>query len=87
MAYKRIVETVVETPGYLALARKLFNEKEMADIVSLLACVYWRLTRKWVTYWKEPGDFASCVLPDKVPGRAVAPALSTSSATRNIRYF
>ena len=32
-----IVETVVETPGYLALARKLFSEKEMADIVSLVA--------------------------------------------------
>ncbi len=28
---------MVETPAYLALARKLFSENEMADIVSLLA--------------------------------------------------
>lgn|SRR5262245_24160900 len=31
------METVVETPGYLSLARKLFSENEMADIVSLLS--------------------------------------------------
>jgi len=37
MAYNLMMETVVETPGYLALARKLFSENEMADIVSLLA--------------------------------------------------
>jgi hypothetical protein len=32
-----VVETVVETPGYLAAAGKLFTDEERADIVSLLA--------------------------------------------------
>jgi hypothetical protein len=31
------VETVVETPGYLSIARKLFSDEERDDIVSLLA--------------------------------------------------
>ncbi len=32
MEYKRIAQTVVETPAYLALANKLFREEERADI-------------------------------------------------------
>jgi hypothetical protein len=31
------VQTVVETPTYLAIANKLFNEEERADIVALVA--------------------------------------------------
>ena len=37
MGYKRIVQTVVETPTYLAIANKLFSEEERADIVALVA--------------------------------------------------
>ena len=37
MEYKRTVQTVVETPTYLAVANKLFSEEERADIVALLA--------------------------------------------------
>jgi hypothetical protein len=37
MEYKRVVQTVVETPTYLALANKLFSEEERADIVALVA--------------------------------------------------
>jgi hypothetical protein len=37
MEYKRIVQTVVETPTYLAIASKLFSEEECADIVALVA--------------------------------------------------
>jgi hypothetical protein len=37
MEYKRIVQTVVETPTYLAIANKLFSEEERADIVALVA--------------------------------------------------
>src|SRR5215471_13672803 len=37
MEYKKIVQTVVETPTYLAIANKLFSEEERADIVALLA--------------------------------------------------
>jgi hypothetical protein len=37
MEYKRVVQTVVETPTYLAIANKLFSEEERADIVSLVA--------------------------------------------------
>jgi hypothetical protein len=31
-----IVQTVVETPTYLAVANKLFSEEERADIVALV---------------------------------------------------
>lgn len=31
------MQTVVETPAYLAIAMKLFSEKERADIVGLVA--------------------------------------------------
>jgi hypothetical protein len=37
MEYKRVVQTVVETPTYLAVANKLFSEEERADIVALVA--------------------------------------------------
>ena len=40
MEYKGVVQTVVETPTYLAIANKLFSEEERADIVHSL-----RLTR------------------------------------------
>ena len=36
MEYKRVVQTVVETPTYLAIANKLFSEQERADIVNSL---------------------------------------------------
>lgn len=37
MAYNRVMQTVVETPSYLAIANKLFSEEDRADIVSLVA--------------------------------------------------
>src|SRR5271165_3767463 len=37
MEYNGIVQTVVETPTYLAIANKLFSEEERADIVALVA--------------------------------------------------
>jgi hypothetical protein len=37
MEYNGIVQTVVETPTYLAVAHKLFSEDERADIVALVA--------------------------------------------------
>ena len=37
MEHKRIVQTVVETPTYLAIANKLFSEEERADIVAPVA--------------------------------------------------
>jgi hypothetical protein len=37
MEYKQLMHTVVETPTYLAIAMKLFSEKERADIVGLVA--------------------------------------------------
>src|SRR5260370_32371914 len=37
MEYKRVVQTVVETPTYLAVANKLFSEEERVDIVALVA--------------------------------------------------
>src|SRR5271165_6565674 len=36
MEYNGIVQTVVETPTYLAIANKLFSEEERADIVALV---------------------------------------------------
>jgi hypothetical protein len=37
MEYQRVVQAVVETPTYLAIANKLFSEEERADIVALIA--------------------------------------------------
>ncbi|MGB6474096.1 MAG: type II toxin-antitoxin system RelE/ParE family toxin [Candidatus Sulfotelmatobacter sp.] len=37
MEYKRVVQTVVETPTYLTIPNKLFSEEERADIVALVA--------------------------------------------------
>jgi hypothetical protein len=37
MEYKRHVQTVVETPTYLAVATKLFSDEERLDIVALVA--------------------------------------------------
>jgi len=37
MEYNKVVQTVVETPTYLAIANKLFSEEERADIVAMLA--------------------------------------------------
>ena len=37
MEYKRVVQTVVETPTYLAVASKLFSEEERVDIVTLVS--------------------------------------------------
>jgi hypothetical protein len=37
MEYKGIVQTVVETPTYLAVANKLFSEEERGDILALVA--------------------------------------------------
>lgn len=31
------MQTVVETPTYLAMAKKLFSEEERADIVAIVA--------------------------------------------------
>src|SRR5947209_6491836 len=37
MAHSSNVHTVVETPSYLAPARKLFSESEMSEIVAMVA--------------------------------------------------
>ena len=37
MEYNQVVQTVVETPTYLAISSKLFSEEERADIVAMLA--------------------------------------------------
>ena len=37
MEHNGVVQTVVETPVYLAIANKLFSEKERVDIVALVA--------------------------------------------------
>ena len=39
MEYRRIVQTVVETPTYLAIANKPFSEEERADIVAIVAAL------------------------------------------------
>lgn len=37
MAYKMVMQTVVETPTYLAAAEALFSEAERAEIVTMVA--------------------------------------------------
>jgi len=36
MEYKGVVQTVVETPAYLAIVNKLFSDEERADIVAVV---------------------------------------------------
>jgi hypothetical protein len=82
MEYKRIVQTVVETPTYLAIANKLFSEDERADIWHFL-----QLIRNVETSSAEPADFERFGLHAKEWEKAVGQGLCISGSTRDSRFF
>ncbi len=81
MEYKGIVQTVVETPTYLAVANKLFSEEERADIIALVAAD------------PECGDVirgtdsAKSASHAKEWERAEVPALYISGETKLCQFF
>src|SRR5579864_418348 len=78
-----IVQTVVETPTYLAIAKKLFSEEERADIVALVCGGpgMWRRDPRngWI--------FERSGLHAKEWGRVAGRGLCISGATRDFRFF
>ena len=82
MEYKRVVQTVVETPTYLAIANKLFSEEERADIVALVAA-----DPECGELIRGTADFERSGSHAKEWGKAVEPGLCISGATRDFRFF
>ena len=82
MEYKRVVQTVVETPTYLAIANKLFSEEERADIVALVAA-----DPECGDLIRGTGGFERSGLHAKEWARVAGPGLCISGATRDFRFF
>jgi hypothetical protein len=82
MEYKRVVQTVVETPTYLAIANKLFSEEERADIVALVAA-----DPECGDLIRGTGGFRKVRVARKGMGKAVGRGLCISGATRDFRFF
>jgi hypothetical protein len=76
------VQTVVETPTYLAIANKLFSEEERADIVALVAA-----DPECGDVIRGTGDFERFGLHAKGWGRVAAHGLCISGATRGSRFL
>jgi hypothetical protein len=82
MEYKRVVQTVVETPTYLAIANKLFSEEERADIVALVAA-----DPECGDVIRGTGDFERSALHAKEWAKVAERGLCISGATRDFRFF
>ena len=82
MEYKRVVQTVVETPSYLSIANKLFSEEERADIVALVAA-----NPECGDGIRGTGGFRKVRVARKGRGKAVGRGLCISGATRDFRFF
>ena len=76
------MQTVVETPTYLAIANKLFSEEERADIVALVAA-----DRSVEIESVERADFERSGLPAKGWGKVAGRGLCISGATSDFRFF
>lgn len=89
MEYKRIVQTVVETPTYLAIANRLFSEEERADIVALVAADPERgdVIRGTGGFRKVRVARKRSKSHAKGWGKAAGPGLCISGATRDFRFF
>jgi hypothetical protein len=82
MEYKRIVQTVVETPTDLAIANQVFSEEERADIVALVAA-----DPECGDLIRGTGGFREVRLARKGMGKSGGPGLCISGATRDFRFF
>ncbi len=76
------VQTVVETPTYLAIASKLFSEEERADIVALVA-----VDPECGDVIRGTGGFRKVRVARKGMGRVAGRGWCISGATRNSRFF
>jgi hypothetical protein len=78
-----IVQTVVETPTYLAVANKLFSEEERADIVALVAA-----DPECGDVMRGTGGFRKVRVARKGMGKSGgARVVYISGATKNVRFF
>jgi hypothetical protein len=82
MEYKRVVQTVVETPTYLAIANKLFSEEERGDIVALVAA-----DPECGDLIRERADFERYGSHAKGWGKVAGRGLCISGAMRDFRLF
>jgi hypothetical protein len=80
MAHSSNVQTVVETPSYLALARKLFSESDMSEIVAMVAA-----DPKCSDRCERLAAFARSGSGLATGARAVERVLSTSTGTKVFR--
>ena len=82
MEYKRNVQTVVETPTYLAIANKLFSEQERADIVALVAA-----DPECGDVIRGTGGFRKARVARKGMGKSGGARVVYICATRDFRFF
>jgi hypothetical protein len=82
MEYKKVMQTVVETPTYLAIANKLFSEEERADIVALVAA-----DPECRDLIRGTGGFRKVRVARKGMGKSGGHGLCTSGATNDFRFF
>jgi hypothetical protein len=82
MEYNRVVQTVVETPTYLAIANKLFSEEELADIVALVAA-----DPECGDLIRGTGGFRKVRVARKGMGKRGGGGLCISGATIDFRFF
>jgi hypothetical protein len=79
---QRIVQTVVETPTYLAIANKVFSEEERADIVVLVA-----VDPECGDVIRGTGGFRKVRVARKGMGKVAVRGLCKSGATKDFRFF
>jgi hypothetical protein len=82
MEYKSIVQTVVETPTYLAIASKLFSEEERGDIVALVAA-----NPECGDLIRGTGGFRKVRVARKGMGKAAGLGSCISGATKHSQFF
>jgi hypothetical protein len=82
MEYKRIVQTVVETPTYLAIANKLFSEEERADIVAMVAA-----DPECGDLIRGTSGFRKVRVARQGMGKSEGLGLYISGATKDFRFF
>ena len=76
------MQTVVETPTYLAIANKLFSEEERADIVALVAA-----DPECGDVIRGTGRFRKVRVARKGMGKSGVRGLFISGATKSFRFF
>jgi len=82
MEYKRIVQTVVEMPTYLAIANRLFSAAEGTDIVALVAA-----DPECGDLIRGTGGFRKVRVARKGMGKSGGRGLFISGATKDFRFF